>query len=200
MDGRKSGYSVRCIKAATYTLSLQDNPEGGGGVTGSGVYSEGTTVNIIATANEGYRFVNWTGDTHFIANPSEASTTATIPTYDISLTANFEVENQVIEVINPATGMIWMDRNLGASRAATSSTDPQAYGDLYQWGRSTDGHEKRNSGTTSTLSNSDTPGHGHFILPFGIPWDWRSPPKRQFMAGNKWCKQPLVLPASVCPL
>ncbi|MGE4541908.1 MAG: hypothetical protein AB7D35_11660, partial [Bacteroidales bacterium] len=67
------------------------------------------------------------------------------------------------DVYNPATGQTWMDRNLGASRAATSSTDDQAYGDLYQWGRDTDGHEKRNSGTTSTLSNSDTPGHGNFI-------------------------------------
>jgi uncharacterized protein (TIGR02145 family) len=56
-----------------------------------------------------------------------------------------------------------MDRNLGASRAATSSTDSEAYGDLYQWGRAADGHQKRNSSTTSTLSNSDTPGHGNFI-------------------------------------
>jgi hypothetical protein len=50
-----------------------------------------------------------------------------------------------------------MDRNLGAARAATSSTDAEAYGDLYQWGRGTDGHEKRNSQTTSTLSSSNTP-------------------------------------------
>jgi hypothetical protein len=41
---------------------------------------------------------------------------------------------QVVEVQNPVTGRIWMDRNLGASRAATSPTDSEAYGDLYQWG------------------------------------------------------------------
>jgi hypothetical protein len=35
----------------------------------------------------------------------------------------------VVDVTNPATGRTWMDRNLGASRAATSSTDEQAYGD-----------------------------------------------------------------------
>lgn len=40
----------------------------------------------------------------------------------------------IMEVTNPVTGKIWMDRNLGATRAATSSTDALAYGDLYQWG------------------------------------------------------------------
>jgi len=77
------------------------------------------------------------------------------------------------EVTNPVTGKTWMDRNLGASRAATSITDIEAYGDLYQWGRLTDGHEKRNSGTTSTLSNSDIPGHGNFITINGIFANWQ---------------------------
>ena len=48
------------------------------------------------------------------------------------------------EVIS-SSGEIWMNKNLGALRVATSSTDAAAYGDLYQWGRTTDGHEKRNS-------------------------------------------------------
>jgi uncharacterized protein (TIGR02145 family) len=80
------------------------------------------------------------------------------------------------EVQNPTTGAIWMDKNLGASQVATSSTDADAYGDLYQWGRGTDGHEKRSSSTTSTLSSSDTPGHGNFIITNdNSPDDWRSP-------------------------
>jgi hypothetical protein len=45
----------------------------------------------------------------------------------------------VVAVLNPATRKIWMDRNLGANRAATSSTDTEACGDLYQWGRRADG-------------------------------------------------------------
>ena len=44
-----------------------------------------------------------------------------------------------------ANGKEWMDRNLGASRVAQSFDDVHAFGDLYQWGRATDGHEKRNS-------------------------------------------------------
>jgi hypothetical protein len=81
----------------------------------------------------------------------------------------------VVNVLNPATGKIWMDRNLGASQAATSSTDAAAYGDLYQWGRRADGHQCRTSATTATLSSTDQPANGNFILapiPIG---DWRSP-------------------------
>jgi hypothetical protein len=50
-----------------------------------------------------------------------------------------------------------MDRNLGAARVATSSTDEEAYGDLYQWGRGTDGHEKRGSLISSVPSDNDNP-------------------------------------------
>jgi len=77
-------------------------------------------------------------------------------------------------VTNPTTGEIWMDRNLGASKVARSTIDAAAYGDLYQWGRGPDGHE-RTSGTTSTLATSDIPGHGNFIITSWLsPYDWRS--------------------------
>lgn len=79
------------------------------------------------------------------------------------------------DVTNPVTGKTWMDRNLGAKRVATSPTDELAYGDLYQWGRGKDGHQCRNSDTTSTLSPTDTPGHSDFITSYSYPNDWRSP-------------------------
>jgi uncharacterized protein (TIGR02145 family) len=80
----------------------------------------------------------------------------------------------IVDVTNPTTGKTWMDRNLGATQAATSSIDAASYGDLYQWGRSTDGHQCRTSATTPTLSTSDTPGNGNFILAPNAPNDWRS--------------------------
>lgn len=79
------------------------------------------------------------------------------------------------EVYNPITGKIWMDRNLGATQVATNSTNGSSYGDLYQWGRNTDGHQLRVSGTTTTLSSTDVPGHGNFIVNINFPGDWRSP-------------------------
>ncbi|MBN2214039.1 MAG: hypothetical protein JW723_07335 [Bacteroidales bacterium] len=93
-------------------------------------------------------------------------------------------------VLNPATGKIWMDRNLGASQVATSSTDADAYGDLYQWGRTADGHESRISGTTFTLSNSDTTGHDDFITVVSTPSDWRSPQNDNLWQGVNGANNP----------
>jgi hypothetical protein len=67
------------------------------------------------------------------------------------------------DVLNPTTGKIWMDRNLGASRVATTNTDASGIGDLYQWGRLKDGHQCRNSSTTATQSSGDVPGNANFI-------------------------------------
>ncbi|MDF1695538.1 MAG: FISUMP domain-containing protein [Saprospiraceae bacterium] len=94
------------------------------------------------------------------------------------------------DVLNPETGKVWMDRNLGASQVATSSTDNLAYGDLYQWGRGTDGHESRISGTTSVLSSTDDPGHGDFILATGDPYDWRDPQNPNLWQGKQGINNP----------
>ncbi|MBW6500056.1 MAG: fibronectin type III domain-containing protein [Bacteroidales bacterium] len=93
-------------------------------------------------------------------------------------------------VTNPATGKIWMDRNLGALRVATSSTDANSYGHLYQWGRGSDGHQVRTSGTTTTLSSSNTPGHGNFILAPNSPFDWRSPQNDNLWQGVSGTNNP----------
>ncbi len=100
---------------------------------------------------------------------------STDPASDVAIsteTGNRIIETEVVDVTNPATGQVWMDRNLGASRAAISSTDEEAYGYLYQWGRASDGHQLRNSGTTSTFSSNDVPGHGDFIKGLTV---WLSP-------------------------
>ncbi len=84
-------------------------------------------------------------------------------------------------VVSP-TGKCWMDRNLGATQIATSSTDSAAYGDLFQWGRLADGHQLINrttstpiNGSTSTLATTDIPGNSLFITSGAPPYDWRSP-------------------------
>ncbi len=85
---------------------------------------------------------------------------------------NTDTTTAVVELIS-ATGRVWMDRNLGATQAATSLTDATAYGDLYQWGRVKDGHQSRtSSGTSETVTTGD-PGHGDFIL--GGSWTTTPP-------------------------
>jgi uncharacterized protein (TIGR02145 family) len=100
------------------------------------------------------------------------------------------IPTAVVDVTNPVTGKIWMDRNLGASQAATGSTDTAAYGDLYQWGRGADGHQCRNSATTFTLSSTDQPGHGDFILANSGINDWRSPQNNNLWQGVNGVNNP----------
>ncbi len=77
-------------------------------------------------------------------------------------------------IASPDRNRVWLDRNLGATRVATSSTDSAAYGHLYQWGRNDDGHEDRtNANTSTTLANGIiNAGTTLFIKKTFIPYDW----------------------------
>jgi len=66
-------------------------------------------------------------------------------------------------VKSPYTGRIWLDRNLGASRVCQSPEDSECYGDYFQWGRDSDGHENKDSLITSSISLTSTPNHSKFI-------------------------------------
>jgi hypothetical protein len=101
-----------------------------------------------------------------------------------------DTQTEVVDVLNPKTGKIWMDRNLGASRAATQSHDEDAYGDLYQWGRAADGHQRRNSAETTITSNTDTPEHGDYISHVN---NWRTTPNHNLWQGVNGINNP-------CPL
>jgi uncharacterized protein (TIGR02145 family) len=94
----------------------------------------------------------------------------------------------IVDVTNPTTGKTWMDRNLGAAQVATSSTDANSYGDLYQWGRRADGHQCWTSATTATLSSIDQPAHGDFIYNSG--GDWRSPQNDNLWQGVNGVNNP----------
>ena len=80
--------------------------------------------------------------------------------------------------VTTGTGRIWLDRNLGASRVATSATDTQAFGDYYQWGRPTDGHQSQyitnnnSTGFTNTKSSTSVPPNGLWIQPNDGSEDW----------------------------
>ena len=82
---------------------------------------------------------------------------------------------EVVDVLNPVTAKVWMDRNLGGSRAANNAEDLFASGDLYQWGRLADGHQCRAASPITGLSSSDQPGHAFPIYTSSFPFDWRSP-------------------------
>ncbi|NOR56294.1 MAG: hypothetical protein GQ531_08805 [Sulfurovum sp.] len=76
-----------------------------------------------------------------------------------------EAEYGTIEFrIDENLTQVWLAKNLGASRIATDFNDTEAYGDRYQWGRATDGHEKRDSNITLTQADIIEVEHGEFII------------------------------------
>ena len=138
-----------------FTVTASPNNDLYGSVTGGGTFDYNTSVTVTATANDGYRFVDW----------SDGTTTATHPAFTLSenvtLTANFalESENKTVDVyqnttanttkilyaLTPKTvggitytpidlgyGVAWADRNMGA--ATTSAT-----GNYYAWGNLSSG-------------------------------------------------------------
>ena len=81
---------VSWLSAPSYDLTIASTA--GGSVTtpgeGTFTYDEGTVVNLVAEAEEGYHFVNWTGNVGTIADINDATTTITMLDH-YSITANF---------------------------------------------------------------------------------------------------------------
>jgi len=52
-------------------------------------FANGTVVNLTATANSGYRFVDWTATAGTLGNATAATTTYTMPSQNATVTAHF---------------------------------------------------------------------------------------------------------------
>ncbi|MDH4268982.1 MAG: hypothetical protein OEV52_01585, partial [Dehalococcoidia bacterium] len=65
---------------AEYDLTTSSTTGGSVTVPGEGTftYYAGTVVNLVATANSGYYFINWTGDVGTITNVNAPTTTVTM--------------------------------------------------------------------------------------------------------------------------
>jgi ELWxxDGT repeat protein len=83
-----------------YVISTSSLPIAGGTATGGGDFHQGDAVNLIATPNANYTFVNWT------ENSVEVSTSAnyafTCGAYNRTLVANFQLSVGIDE-LNPIT-------------------------------------------------------------------------------------------------
>jgi hypothetical protein len=82
-------------------VTLSSNPAEGGTVSGSGTFNKASSVNVTATPNEGYSFVNWT------LNETPVSTNSDyqfIMDGNKALVANFTLQLVVGLSSNPAEG------------------------------------------------------------------------------------------------
>jgi uncharacterized protein (TIGR02145 family) len=112
-----------------------------------------------------------------------------------TVTFTYDGQEVTYGIINSTTGKKWMDRNLGANRAAQSATDYLAYGDLFQWGRLADGHQKIAhtngtdagatgvTGVNATTSADDVPPTNKFITTTSLTGDWRIPQNSNLWQG-----------------
>ena len=87
-----SGNGVACTPTPTTEYDLTISSTAGGSVTtpgeGTFTYDEGTVVDLVAEAEEGYYFVSWTGDVGTVGNVNACETIITT-NGDYEITANF---------------------------------------------------------------------------------------------------------------
>ena len=82
----------------TFVITAVANPEEAGIIIGAGTFKENDTVTLTATANEGYKFVNWTENNMNVSTDEEYSFVATS---DRDLVAKFEKLEEPDEPENP---------------------------------------------------------------------------------------------------
>lgn len=83
--------NFEAIAANQYSLTVSSTAGGSVTLPGEGTFAcnSDTIINLVATPDMSYRFVNWTGDVGTIENVEAASTTITM-NGDYSIAANFE--------------------------------------------------------------------------------------------------------------
>lgn len=90
------------------------------------------------------------------------------------VTFTYDGVSKTHTTVRGADGNIWLQQNLGSTQVASTMTDANSYGDVYQWGRWNDGHEKRTSTTTTVPTTNNPSGltttSNSFII--GSSTDW----------------------------
>jgi uncharacterized protein (TIGR02145 family) len=202
--------SFTTINIPTLTTTAITNINSNSAISGGNISSDGGSLLIYRgvvwgnsnnpTISLGTKTIDGTGTGSFISAivGLESGTKYYVRSYATNNAGtaygneiSFTTTSCTICTVIGANGRIWMDRNLGASRVATRYNDTLAHGDLYQWGRRSDGHQKRNSTLTSTLSKTDQPGNGSFIVTSSAnPQDWRSPQNNNLWQGVNGVNNP----------
>ena len=87
-------------KEQKYTVTVEANDNAMGTVTGGGEYTAGETITLTATANSGYRFLNWT----YGSETSTDNPLSLVVEDNITVTANFEPLPEITYELN---GGVW---------------------------------------------------------------------------------------------
>ena len=159
--------------------------------------SIGQSQTLTVTVVPADAAVTWTSSDASVASVANGIVTANAEgTATITATAGNQTATCVVTVIDPLTydpgvvinGVTWATRNVDSH--GTFVANPEDFGGYYQWGRRGDGHEQIDSDTTHTLSLTDVPAHGDFIVSTIVPNDWRSTKNDNLWASIKTANDP----------
>ena len=116
----------------SYTITATANPTAGGTVTGAGSYTQGQTCTLVATANTGYTFVNWTKNGSVVSNNANYSFTVNAAgTYVANFTLN---SYQITASADPASaGTVTGAGNYNHGATATLVATPADGFDFVNW-------------------------------------------------------------------
>jgi len=108
----------------TWGLTISSTTGGSVTIPGEGTfpYDEGAVVDLVAEAEEGYRFVNWTGDVDTVADVENVTTTIAMDG-NYWLSANFEVPTITFAVAGPMTAFDGEHQWWGAELARDEIND-----------------------------------------------------------------------------
>ena len=163
------------------TLTIASLQGGSVIVPGEGnfVYDEGMKVNLLAVADEGYRFVNWSGNVYTIGNINAASTNV-IVNGDYFIMANFEATTGVQysltitstaggSVTTPGVGTFVYNAGSVVNLAASATSGYR----FVNWTGDVGAVTDVNAATTNVVVNGNYSIAASFALEMALEiWDW----------------------------
>ncbi|MEI7940417.1 MAG: hypothetical protein WCK27_27360, partial [Verrucomicrobiota bacterium] len=108
-----------------FTITTSSSPVTGGTTSGGGSYGSGTNVTVVATANTGYAFVNWSEGGSTVTN---AASYTFVATADRALVANFAPLLSIALTPPDALVLSWTASANGYALWQNSSLDPGTWG------------------------------------------------------------------------
>jgi uncharacterized protein (TIGR02145 family) len=191
--------TVTAVFESIYTVTVSS---AGTGATGSGTYAVGATVSINAgTAPAGQRFKNWTTSSSGVTfgNANSASTSFTMPSNAVTVTANFE-QNITYSVTVSSIGSNATGTGNYASGAIVSISAGTASGYVFvNWTSSSNGvsfANANNATTTFTMPENAVRVTANFISGFTDSRDGKFY-RTVTIGGKKWMAENLnYLPPS----
>ena len=115
-----------------YTINVSANPAIGGTVTGGGAFHNGDNCTVMATANNGYTFANWTEGTNVVSTNANYSFTVN---GNRTLVANFTAQTYTINAVaNPNYGgTVSGGGNFNYGQSCTLTATPAANYTFVNW-------------------------------------------------------------------